>query len=155
VAQRLETDPERGLTWAEAARRLADYGRNELRAAAPIPMWSKLLTQFRDPLVYLLLAGIVVALAAWIFEGRQGWPLDAIVIGVIVLLNAVLGLVQEARAADAVHALSRLTAVSATVVRDGERRRVPAAELVPGDILLLEEGDAITADARLHSSQRL
>jgi P-type E1-E2 ATPase len=74
---------------------------------------------------------------------------DTVVIAVVVVLNAVLGYVQEARAADAVAALARMTAVTSSVVRDGQGQRIPGAKLVPGDILLLEEGDAVGADARL------
>src|SRR5690349_7011395 len=102
VARRLGADVERGLTSQEAARRLAADGPNELRAAPPIPVWRKVLAQFRDPLVYLLLVAIAVSLAAWLFEGRGGAPVDAIVIAIIVLANAVLGYAQEAKAENAV-----------------------------------------------------
>src|SRR5688572_12208272 len=82
VARILGADLERGLTSAEAARRLAQAGPNELRATPPTPLWRRLLAQFQDPLVYLLLAAVGVSLAAWLIEGRSGWPVDAIVIGV-------------------------------------------------------------------------
>ena len=96
-----------------------------------------------------MLGAIAVALVAWLIEGREGLPVDAMVIAIVVVANAVLGFAQEARAANAVAALARMTAVTSSVLRDGERRRIPSAELVPGDILLLEEGDAVGADARL------
>ncbi|HEY0954191.1 MAG TPA: cation-translocating P-type ATPase, partial [Roseateles sp.] len=124
-------------------------GRNELRAAPPVPTWRRLLDQLRDPLVMLLIAAIGISLLAWVIEGRHGWPVDALVILVIVGLNAVLGLVQEARAESAVAALARITAVTSAVLRDGQTQRVPSSELVPGDIVLLAEGDAVGADARL------
>jgi len=149
VARLLATDIEKGLDSREAARRLARDGPNELRAAAPTPAWRRLLAQFRNPLVYLLLAAIVVALVAWIVGGREGWPVDVIVIGLIVVMNGVLGYVQEARARNAVAALSRMTAATSTVLRDGELRRIPSAQLVRGDLLVLGEGDAVGADARL------
>ena len=149
VARDLGVDPRQGLPAAEAARRLAQHGPNTLRGAPPRPAWRRLLAQFQDPLVYLLLAAILISLVAWGIEGRVGWPVDAVVIAVVVVLNAVLGYVQEARAADAVAALARMTAVTCSVVRDGQRQRIPGAELVPGDLLLLEEGDAVGADARL------
>ena len=155
VAQRFRSDPELGLTAADAARLLAKFGRNELRAVSPTPAWRRLLAQFQDPLVYLLLAAIVIALAAWLIEGFEGWPIDALVIAMVVLANAGLGFVQEVRAANAVAALARMTAVTSSVMRDGERRRIPSAELVPGDILLLEEGDAVGADGRLLLSASL
>lgn len=142
VVQSFGSDAERGLTGSEATRLLAEFGRNELGAVAPMPAWRRLLAPFQDPLVYLLLGAIVIALVAWLIEGREGWPIDAIVITMVVVANAVLGFVQEARAANAVAALARMTAVTSSVLRDGGRRRIPSAELVPGDILLLEEGDA-------------
>ena len=149
VATELGTDVGRGLSSEEAAERLARFGSNELAAAKVVPAWRKLLGHFADPLIYLLFAAIVVSLAAWVAEGREGVPFDAIVIAAIVVANAALGYVQEARAEQAVAALKRMAAVSAGVMRDGREERVPALELVPGDVLLLAEGDAVSADARL------
>ncbi|MCC6869203.1 MAG: cation-translocating P-type ATPase [Burkholderiales bacterium] len=149
VARNCEADLESGLSSGEAGRRLARDGPNELRAAPPTPRWRLMLAQFQDPLIYLLLGAIVVALVAWLIEGRVGWPVDAAVIAIIVLLNGLLGYAQEARARDAVAALSRMTAVTSAVLRDGEMRRVPSAQLVRGDLLVLGEGDAVGADARL------
>ncbi|MCD1145810.1 cation-translocating P-type ATPase [Kocuria sp. LUK] len=155
VLAELGTDPERGLSGAEAAARLARYGPNELRPVPPVPLWRRLLARFRDPLVTLLLVAIVVSLGAWAVEGARGLPVDALVIAAVVLLNAVLGLVQEVRAEDAVAALAELTAASSTVLRDGRLTTVPSAELVPGDLLVLAEGDAVGADARLLSAAAL
>ena len=149
VAAALGADLEHGLTAQEASRRLVLSGRNELRAAPRIPGWRRFLSHFRDPLVYLLLAAVAVALAAWMFEGRPGWPVDAIVIATVVVLNGVLGFMQEAKAQDAVAALARMSAASSAVLRDGHVLRVPSTELVPGDMLVLGEGDAVGADARL------
>ena len=111
--------------------------------------WRKFLGQFADPLIYLLLAAVVVSLVAWVLEGGEEAPFDAIVIAAIIVANAVLGYVQEARAEQAVAALQRMAAATAGVVRDGRRERVPAADVVPGDVLLLAEGDAVAADGRL------
>ena len=149
VARALGTDLARGLTSAEAARRLARDGPNKLRSAPPVPAWRRFLAQFRDPLIYLLLAAIAISLVAWLLEGRGGWPVDAVVIALIVVLNAVLGYVQEAKAESAVAALARMTAVTSAVLREGELRRVPSDELVRGDVLALGEGDSVGADARL------
>ena len=149
VARAVGADLERGLTAAEASQRLAQNGRNELRGAPPLPTWRRVLAHFQDPLIYLLLAAIVIALAAWFLEGRAGWPVDAIVIAVVVLLNGALGFMQEAKARDAVAALARMTEATSAVMRDGQPLRVPSAELVRGDLLLLGEGDAVGADARL------
>ena len=149
VASELDTDVHRGLTSAEAAFRLERYGPNELDAATVVPAWRKLLGQFDDPLIYLLLGAVVISVVAWATEGAEGVPYEAIVIAVIVILNAVLGYVQEARAERAVAALQRMAAATAGVVRDGLEQRVAGAEIVPGDVLMLAEGDAVSADARL------
>ncbi len=149
VATALGADLEHGLTAREASRRLVQNGCNELRAAPRLPGWRRFLSHFQDPLVYLLLAAVAIALAAWMFEGSRGWPVDAIVIATIVVLNGVLGYVQEAKAEDAVAALARMSAASSAVLRDGRLMRVPSAELVRGDVLVLGEGDAVGADARL------
>jgi len=155
VGRSLGTDLARGLSSAEAAKRLATYGPNELAGAPPVPRWRKFLAQFRDPLVYLLLVAVAISLAAWLVEGAQGWPFDVIVIVLIVLANAAIGYVQEERAERAVAALQKIAAATATVVRDGEQQRVPAREVVPGDVLILAEGDTVSADARLISSSTL
>jgi magnesium-transporting ATPase (P-type) len=155
VVRDLNTDLEHGLASQEAARRLALEGSNELRPAPPVPAWRRILAQFQDPLIYLLLAAAVVSLAAWVSEGSHGWPVDAIVIALIVVANGILGYVQEARAENAVAALAMMTAVTSAVVRDGIVRRVPSADLVRGDVLLLGEGDAVGADARLAEAASL
>ncbi len=155
VARRLGVDRRLGLLTEEAGRRLAQNGPNALRSAEASPFWHRIAAQFRDPLVCLLMGAVVVALAAWLIEGRSGWPVDAMVITAVLLLNAALGVMQESRAADAVAALARMTAPTSSVLRDGERRRIASADLVPGDILLLEEGDAVGADARLFAAAGL
>jgi len=155
VLRSFAADPDRGLSSLQAARLMVEHGRNELRATLSIPIWRRVLAQFRDPLVYLLLVAIGIALGAWAIEGFAGWPLDALVIATVVLLNGVLGFVQQAKAADAVAALVRTTAVTSAVVRDGRLARIPSAELVPGDILVLGEGDAVGADARLLEASSL
>ena len=149
MAAELGTDIERGLTSAEAAARLERGGPNELDAAAVVPTWKKLLAQFQDPLIYLLLGAVVVSFVAWILEGREGVPFEVIVIASIVVLNAVLGYVQEARAEQAVAALRRMAAATAGVLRDGREERVAAVDVVVGDVLLLAEGDSVSADGRL------
>jgi potassium/sodium efflux P-type ATPase len=149
VAAALGTDPQRGLSAAEAASRLARDGPNALRAAPQRSRWHRVLAQLRDPLVGLLLVAAGVALLAWWVEGRHGWPADAIVIAVVVLLNALIGWLQENKAASAVAALARMTAASSSVLRDGRVQQVPSSQLVRGDVLVLTEGDAVGADARL------
>ncbi|MDP3289695.1 MAG: cation-transporting P-type ATPase, partial [Methyloversatilis sp.] len=160
LASALDTDLSNGLGAEEAARRLHTDGPNELRVIPPVPGWRRMLAQLQDPLVYLLGAAAAVALAAWWFEGRgqpgaAGWPLDAIVIAAVVVLNAVLGWLQEAKAAQAVAALAKMTTATSAVLRDGDVARVPSAELVKGDLLVLAEGDAVGADARLAQAAAL
>src|SRR5688572_24651260 len=135
VARSLGTDVEAGLSAAEAARRLAADGPNALRAAPPTPLWQRVVGQLRDPLVYLLLAATVVSLIAWVAEGRHGWPVDSIVIAAIVAVNAVLGVIQELKAQNAVAALQRMTGVVSTVVRGGKAVRIPSHDVVRGDLL--------------------
>ncbi len=149
VVASLASDATSGLTSGEAARRLAADGPNELEAAPPVPAWRKLLDQARDPLVYLLVAAVVVSFVAWLLEGAQGVPFEVVVIGLIIVANAVLGYVQEARAEEAVAALQRMAAATAGVVRDGREQRIPRSDVVAGDLLVLAEGDAVAADARL------
>ncbi|MFZ2299168.1 MAG: cation-translocating P-type ATPase [Aquabacterium sp.] len=149
VATVTQTDLVRGLSGQEAARRLTQDGPNQLQTTPPPPAWRRLLKQFQDPLIYLLMAAVVVTLLAWFIEGRMGWPVDAIVIAVIVVLNGILGYVQEAKAADAAAALARMVEATSAVMRDGQLTRVPSAALVRGDLLVLGEGDAVGADARL------
>ncbi|MEO8937186.1 MAG: cation-translocating P-type ATPase [Burkholderiaceae bacterium] len=149
VATLLATDSVRGLSAREAALRSARDGPNALRSAPRTPAWRRMVSQFQDPLTGLLLVAIGIACAAWTLDGADGWPIDAVVIAVVVTLNAVLGFVQEAKAQTAVDALGRMTAVLSSIVRDGIVLRVPSIEIVSGDLLLLGEGDAVGADARL------
>lgn len=155
VSREFDVDIERGLTSAEAAARLERHGPNELRATEGEPAWRRFLKQFADPLVYLLLVAIIISVAAWVLEGATGVPIDAVVILAIVLANAIIGFVQENRAADAVAALADMTASHATVLRDGRLTDVASADIVPGDVLVLSEGDAVAADGRLISASSL
>jgi len=149
VAAAMGTDVLLGLTSREAALRRAQEGANTLIETPPRPLWREVASHFRDPLILLLLGAIVISLAAWRIEGGTGWPVDALVIAAVVVLNAIIGVVETRQAQGAVAALARLTAVTSTVMRDGRLHRVPSAELVRGDLLILGEGDEIGADARL------
>jgi Ca2+-transporting ATPase len=155
VAAALGTDLQAGLSEAEAARRLETYGRNELTAARRPSAWRRFLAQFQDALVILLLVATAISTGLWFYERDSALPYEAIAIFAVVLLNAGIGFVQESRAEAAVAALRAMSAAEATVVRDGKRRRVPAAMIVPGDLILIEEGDTIPADARLSESTAL
>jgi len=149
VVAALGTDPAHGLSEAEARARLDRHGRNELATEKPVPAWRTFLAQFRDVLVILLLVATAISAGLWLYERDAPWPYEAMAIFAVVLLNAVMGYVQQARAERAVAALRQMSAAHASVVRDGTRRRVPAAEVVPGDVILVEEGDTVPADGRL------
>jgi P-type Ca2+ transporter type 2C len=155
VLAALQTDARRGLTDAEAWPRLERYGRNELATERATPAWARFLAQFQDVLVILLLIATGVSVGLWAYERDAALPYEAIAILAVVLLNATLGYVQQARAEAAVAALRAMSAADAAVIRNGERRSVPAAEIVPGDIILIEEGDTIPADGRLLESAAL
>ena len=151
----LGSDTQRGLSEAEAHARLQRDGPNELTAEKPVPRWRKFFGQFRDVLVILLLIAAAISFALWLMERESALPYEAITILAVVLLNALMGFIQESRAESAVAALRKMSADQATVLRDGQHRQIPATELVRGDILLIEEGDTIPADARLIQSTAL
>ncbi|KAB2838399.1 MAG: ATPase, partial [Burkholderiales bacterium] len=137
-----------GLSTTEAAARLLRQGRNELPEASAPGLGRMVLDQFADFMILVLLAAAVVS-------GFVGEPVDTVAIIVIVLLNAVLGVTQEWRAERALAALCRLAAPLAQLRRDGALCELPAAELVPGDIVLLEAGKAVPADLRLLEAAEL
>jgi Ca2+-transporting ATPase len=148
VARSLGTSFDTGLSSGEAAARLARYGRNELAQAPPEPWWRRLARQFADLLIWILIAAAVIS-------GARGEWIDAIAILAIVVLNGILGFVQEGRAEQALAALQKLSSPHAKAVRDGRPQNIPASELVPGDRIDLEPGDRVPADARLVSSANL
>ena len=155
VAAALGADLDNGLSGEEARRRLAEYGPNEIAAEKAVPAWRRFLAQFQDVLIILLLVAGAISLVVWLYERSEPVPYEAIVIFAIVLLNGILGYVQESRAEKSVAALRALSAAEAAVMRGGHRRHVPSAELVPGDVVLIEEGDTIPADGRLVRSVAL
>jgi magnesium-transporting ATPase (P-type) len=148
VVRRLETDTAKGLDAAEAARRLETHGRNRLPEAAKQGPFVRFLLQFNNVLVYVLLgAGFIKAM--------MGLWLDASVILGVVILNALLGFIQEGRAEKALDSIRNMLSAEARTVRGGETRMIPAEELVPGDVVLLESGDRIPADLRLADVKNL
>ena len=137
-----------GLTTDEATRRLLDVGPNELQASKGVSPWNILLDQFKNVLIVILLAA--TTLSAFLGHG-----IEAIAITVIVLFAVVLGFWQEYRAERAIEALREMAAPVATVIRDGREQRLPARDLVPGDIILFATGDKVAADARLAEAVNL
>ncbi|MBB3239775.1 potassium/sodium efflux P-type ATPase [Pseudomonas sp. Tn43] len=155
VARELDTDIGLGLSSAQAQARLNRDGPNALRVQPVKPAWHYLLVQFQDPLVYLLLVAVAITLAIWWLSDSRDWPVDALVITLIVLANAFLGFFQETRSQRAVAALARLTQTSSSVIRNGALTRIPSEQLVVGDLLVLSEGDSVGADARLVQANAL
>jgi potassium/sodium efflux P-type ATPase len=137
-----------GLDGDEANDRLQRHGRNTLPQPPPRPLWRRMLAQFESVLIQVLLAAAAITL--WL-----GHTLDAGVILAVVLINAVVGFVQEGRAEQALAAVSRMLAPQASVLRDGKRITLDAALLVPGDVVLLEAGDHVPADLRLLRARNL
>jgi Ca2+-transporting ATPase len=151
VVAQLASDASRGLSADEARRRLHEHGHNELKSAPETPWWRRLAEQFENFLVIILLVATVISMIEWLLQDprESALPYEAIVIMAIVVLNALLGFVQESRAEKSVRALMALAAPESTVVRDGERQRIQTRDIVPGDILMVEAGDKIAADARI------
>ncbi len=141
VFNKLKTS-EKGLSEKEAKKRLEQYGYNELKEKKRASLFSMFLKQFKNILVIILLAAILVS----IFIGEF---VDASVIFIIVILNAILGVVQEYRTEKSIDALKKLQEAKTIVIRDGKKKEIVAKDIVPGDIIAIEEGSKITADARL------
>ena len=155
VATALRSNLDSGLTDKEASRRLAIAGRNELDAAPVISAWRRFLLQFKSPLVLLLIAATGISFVVWAIERESAIPYEALTILAIVIANAALGYFQEARAEATIASLRKMTAAQSTVLRDNVRVAVPAAEIVPGDVLVIDEGATIPADARVFHSTSL
>lgn len=148
TVQQLKSDAVKGLTDGEAFRRLRQNGRNEMKAARKKTKIELFLEQLKDPLIYILLISAVVSVGL-------GEVSDAIIIGTVVLVNALVGMLQEGKARKALEALKKLTSPQTIVIRDGIRREIPAAELVVGDLVDLETGAQVPADIRLTRSANL
>ncbi|CQR73386.1 Calcium-transporting ATPase 1 [Sporomusa ovata DSM 2662] len=148
VVAELNSDLEHGLSSTEVAKRLAQYGYNELQEKASEPLWKKFFNQFKDFLVVILIVASLISLSV-------GEVTDSLVIITIVLLNAALGVFQEAKAEKALEALKKMNAPSSKVIRNGKTATIPSRELLPGDIILLDAGDYIPADVRILDSFNL
>ena len=142
TTEKLATDVQEGISTEEATQRLEVFGHNKLDEAPPTTIWAMLWAQFNDFVIWLLIGAAIISaiLGEWV---------EASAIMAIVIMNAVLGIVQERRAEEALAALKQLAAPEAHVIRDGHRITIPASELVPGDIVVLEAGNYIPADIRL------
>jgi Ca2+-transporting ATPase len=142
VLKRVEADPSRGLSQDEVALRQKLFGPNVLTPKKGKPAWLRFLLQFHQPLVYILLAAAIVTFVL------KEWVDSSVIFGVI-LINAIVGFLQEAKAINALAALARSMTTQTTVVRDGMEKSVPSTELVPGDIVIMNSGDKVPADMRI------
>ena len=141
---------ENGLTSAEAEKRLQENGKNKLAEAKKVSMFSRFIDQLKDPMIIILLiAAVISAVTEMIEAGGFVTPTDSIIILVVVLINAVLGVLQESKAEKAVEALQKMSAATTKVLRDGKIETVKSEDLVVGDVILLDAGDAIPADCRI------
>lgn len=145
---RLQSNATRGLRTQQVHRLLAQYGENKLADKKPASILRQFLAQFADFMVVILLIASVISFATTVLEG-SGDYLDPIIILLIVLLNAIIGVVQERKAERSLEALKQMAAPSAQVLRDGRKVKIPASQVVPGDILYVHTGDMVAADARL------
>ena len=153
VLQSLQTDPAQGLSAAEAAKRLEQHGANVLREKKKKTNLQRFLDQFKDVMILILIAAAIVSFVVACVEGNPGEFFEPALILLIVILNAVMGMLQESKAEKALDALKSMSAPHARVLRDGTEQIIDAASLVPGDIIRLEAGDFVPADARLlHSA---
>ena len=163
-----QTDPKNGLTKAEAKKRLEKYGKNELKEKDKKSWIQIFFSQLNDPMIYVLFMAVIVTIGVSIYETVKtlkagnpfvftqtgDWP-DVIIILAVIILNAVIGTVQEIKAETSLEALKKMSSPEATVVRDGKRFKVKASELVVGDVVVIEEGDTVGADLRLIESVNL
>ena len=152
VLQEQQTDGERGLKSAEAQSRLDKYGPNKLDEGEKTPLWKRFFAQMADPMIIMLIVAAIVSAVVGIYEGGNEGFADVGIILFVVILNSILGVVQESKAEQALEALQEMAAAQSKVIRDGRIVTVPSSELVPGDVVVLEAGDSVPADCRILES---
>lgn len=151
VLEEQSTSAASGLTAAEAQSRLASVGPNKLDEEEKTPMWKRFFEQMGDPMVIMLLVAAVISVITGFIQGEPEWA-DAAIILSVVILNSVLGVIQEAKSEQALEALQEMSAAQSKVIRDGKMVHMASSELVPGDVVLLEAGDSVPADCRVIES---
>lgn len=139
---------ENGLSQEKAKQLLEKHGYNELQEKDKVPVWKLFLESFKDPLVIILLIAAIVQIAL-------GETMESLIIFAVIILNSILGVVQTKKAESSLDSLKALSAPNAKVIRDGNKLTIPAKELVPGDVVILEAGDYVPADGRLIEAQTL
>ena len=145
------TDGESGLSEAVASERLAKHGPNKLKEEEKTPLWIRFFQQMADPMVIMLIVAAIISAATGMIKGEADWA-DVIIIMFVVVVNSVLGVAQEAKSEEALAALQEMSAAQSKVMRGGKLVHLPSSELVPGDVVLLEAGDAVPADCRVLES---
>ena len=155
LTRELGVDPAKGLSSAEAATRVEKYGKNKLAEKKKKTMLVRFFEQFKDVMIIILLVAAAISFAIACYERNPKEFFEPLLILLIVILNAVMGIIQESRAERALDALKNMSAPHARVIRDGEEKIIEAAELTIGDVILLEAGDFVPADARLLKSVSL
>lgn len=155
VIQKLESHPGSGLSSSQAVLKLSQYGENKLTEKKKKTNFQRFLEQFKDVMILILLFAAAISFLIACIEGNPKEFFEPILILLIVILNAVLGVIQESKAEKALDALKNLSAPHARVIRDGKEQLIAASQLVPGDVIHLEAGDFVPADARLISGSSL
>ena len=145
------SDERSGITSAEAQARLEKFGPNKLAEGEKTPLWKRFFGQMADPMIIMLIVAAAISAGVGMAEGKGDFA-DVIIILFVVIVNAVLGVVQESKAEEALEALQEMAAATSKVIRDGHEIHVPSSEVVPGDIVVLEAGDAVPADCRILES---
>ena len=151
VLEAQSSNAETGLTGAVAQQRLSEFGPNKLDEEEKTPLWKRFFEQMADPMVIMLIAAAAISAITGTIQGEPEWA-DVIIILTVVVINSVLGVVQEAKSEQALAALQEMSAAQSKVIRDGKLEHLPSADLVPGDIVLLEAGDSVPADCRIIES---
>ena len=148
-----------GLSSLQAEERLQKNGPNELEAPPSLPMWKRFINQMKDPMIIILLIAALISGITTYYESvlsqSSAFPTDSMIILIVVIINAVLGVVQESKAEKAIESLQKMSASNSKVLRDGKVMMIPSIKLVKGDVVLLEAGDSINADGRVMESASL
>lgn len=151
VLKEQSTSADAGLSTAEAQTRQAKFGPNKLKEEEKTPLWIRFFQQMADPMVIMLIVAAVISAVTGMIQGESEWA-DVVIIMAVVIINSALGVIQEAKSEEALAALQEMSAAQSKVIRDGKQISLHSSELVPGDIVLLEAGDAVPADCRVLES---
>ncbi|CDD39985.1 putative potassium/sodium efflux P-type ATPase fungal-type [Collinsella sp. CAG:398] len=151
VLKEQSTSADAGLSTAEAQARQAKFGPNKLKEEEKTPLWIRFFQQMADPMVIMLIVAAVISAVTGMIQGESEWA-DVVIIMAVVIINSALGVIQEAKSEEALAALQEMSAAQSKVIRDGKQISLHSSELVPGDIVLLEAGDAVPADCRVLES---